>query len=113
MIHNPYFEDITSRGRSVIIKKILTSVALAVMMTLGVGSVTANAAPPLPPQPAVIQVSNTYWQYNYYDNHFYWLYTCAARGNEMKRTVPGVVDYHCHYDFPDTKWSMDVQWRWI
>lgn len=52
-----------------------------------------------------------YWQYNYYDNYFYWLYTCQARGREMIRTVPGVIDFRCHLDAPP-KYSMDVKWRW-
>jgi hypothetical protein len=80
------------------------AVFLAVMLTLGTGSVIASAKPAGP------LVSKTYWQYNDYDNYFYWLAICTARGREMIRTLPGVVGFKCHLD-ASPKWSMNVQWK--
>lgn len=52
------------------------------------------------------------WQYNYHENYFYDQVRCDKRGYAMKyyEQVPGMVNWHCHKNPGQAKWSMDVLW---
>ncbi|KRC59358.1 hypothetical protein ASE14_16615 [Agromyces sp. Root81] len=50
------------------------------------------------------------WQYNYYQNHFSNEFTCKSRGETMLDTVQGMLNYACHKNSGEPKWSMDVLW---
>ncbi len=55
----------------------------------------------------------SYWQYNYYHNYFTSSTTCNNRGYAMLNydQIYGMIDYRCHKNAGESKWSMDVLWR--
>lgn len=82
---------------------------------LGFGAVTATQAAAAEssaaaPQAAVQQ--GPYWEV-YYENYFYSLATCDARGNSIKNPsspqhIPGILDFDCYVREGESKWTMSI-----
>lgn len=93
---------------------VLIRAALALSIAL-FGAVSATPSANAAVDSSVQQVSQriSYWQYNYYHNYFTSSTTCNNRGYAMLNydQIYGMIDYRCHKNAGESKWSMDVLWR--